>query len=152
MSRIIREARTSDEHAVGEIVYQFQQDTSWMPKLYTLEEVIGFCRTMIDRGWVTVAQNQGRIVGFLARDQEEVCSLYLLSDVRGYGYGRALLAGAKASSPRLVLRTFEANEAARRFYDRQGFIEIGRGDGSTNEEALPDIYLQWADDSEGNQA
>ena len=151
MSCIIRPARTSDVQATGEIVYQFQQETSWMPKLYTREEVIGFCSIMIDRGWVTVAQNQGQVVGFLARDQEEVCSLYLLSERRGNGYGRALLASAKASSPRLLLRTFVANEAARRFYHRQGFIEIGRGDGSTNEESLPDIYLQWADAPKGDQ-
>lgn len=152
MSVIIRPAHISDVQATGEIVYQFQQETTWMPKLYTQDEVVGFCRTMIDRGWVTVAQNKGRVVGFLAQDQEEVCSLYLLSDQRGYGYGRALLASAKATSPRLLLRTFVANEAAQRFYHRQGFIEIGRGDGSTNEESLPDIYLQWGDDPKGEQA
>ena len=151
MSSIIREARAFDAQATAEIVYQFQQATSWMPKLYTLDEVVGFCRTMIERGWVTVAQEQGRVIGFLARDQEEVCSLYLLSEVRGRGHGRALLSNAKASSPRLVLRTFEANEAAQRFYHRQGFIEVGGSDGSTNEEALPDIFLQWADDPEGDQ-
>lgn len=152
MSAIIRAARSSDEQATGEIVYQFQQDTVWMPKLYGLDQVIGFCRTMIDRGWVTVAEDQGQVVGFLARDQQEVCSLYLLSHRRGYGYGRALLANAKSASPRLVLRTFVANEAARRFYHRQGFIEIGRSDGSSNEESLPDIFLQWAAGPEGDQA
>ncbi|AZV79215.1 GNAT family N-acetyltransferase [Parasedimentitalea marina] len=152
MSGIIREARAFDAQATAEIVYQFQQDTAWMPNLYTLDEVVGFCRTMIDRGWVTVAQEQGQVIGFLARDQEEVCSLYLLAEVRGRGHGRALLANAKASSPRLVLRTFEANEAARRFYHRQGFIEVGRSDGSSNEEALPDIFLQWMDGPTGDQA
>ncbi|NIZ61798.1 GNAT family N-acetyltransferase [Sedimentitalea sp. CY04] len=152
MSCVIRPAHSGDVRATAEIVHQFQEETAWMPKLYSLEEVVGFCRAMIDRGWVIVAQSQGRVVGFLARDQEEVCSLYLLSNERGNGFGRALLASAKASSPRLLLRTFVANEAAQRFYHRQGFIEIGRGDGSTNEEELPDIYLQWGDDPQGDQA
>lgn len=144
MSGVIRKAENDDAHAAGAIVYQFQQGTNWMPKLYTLEEVTMFCRTMIERGWVTVAKDQGRVVGFLARDRVEVCSLYLADGIRGRGFGRALLAEAKAASPQLLLRTFEANTAARRFYHRQGFIEIGRGDGSTNEEGLPDIFLQWA--------
>lgn len=152
MSGIIREAQACDAHETGKIVFQFQQNTLWMPKLYTLDEVIGFCGTMIERGWVTVAQDQDRVVGFLARDREEVCSLYLADGERGRGFGRALLAHAKAASPRLLLRTFVANDAARRFYQRQGFIEIGRGDGSTNEESLPDIYLQWGDDPEGDEA
>jgi len=144
MSGGVRKAQDNDAQAAGAIVYQFQQGTNWMPKLYALEEVIRFCRIMIDRGWVTVAQDQGRVVGFLARDRAEVCSLYLADGIRGRGFGRALLAEAKEASPQLLLRTFEANTAARRFYHRQGFIEIGRGDGSTNEEGLPDIFLQWA--------
>jgi len=85
------------------------------------------------------------VVGFLARDRAEVCSLYLTDGIRGRGFGRALLAEAKAASPHLLLRTFEANAAARRFYHRQGFIEIGRGDGSNNDEGLPDIFLHWAE-------
>ena len=144
---LIRAANADDVQAAGEIVHQFQQGTNWMPNLYSLEAVTKLCRTMIDRGWVTVAQSQGRMVGFLARDRVEVCSLYLADDARGRGFGRALLDEAKVASPELVLRTFEANAAARRFYHRQGFIEIGRGDGTKNEEGLPDIYLQWAQGS-----
>lgn len=140
----IRAATADDAQAAGEIVHQFQQGTTWMPNLYSLDEVTKLCRTMIDRGWVTVAEVQGQMVGFLARDRSEVCSLYLADDARGQGFGRALLEEAKEVSPELVLRTFEANEAARRFYHRQGFIEIGRGDGTNNDEGLPDIFLQWA--------
>lgn len=151
MSAPVRRACPSDAQVTGQILFEFQQGTEWMPKLYSLEEVIGFCAIMIERGWVTVAQDQDRVVGFLARDQDEVCSLYLAADVRGRGFGRALLADAKAASPRLVLRSFEANDAARRFYHRQGFIEIERSDGAANEEGLPDITYQWAEGAKGAQ-
>ncbi len=152
MSAIVRSACPEDARATGQILYEFQQGTDWMPKLYALDEVVEFCAIMIARGWVTVAQDHRRVVGFLARDRDEVCSLYLAADVRGRGFGRALLADAKAASPRLVLRTVEANEAAQRFYHRQGFIEVERGDGSTNEEGLPDITYHWIDGAKGTQA
>jgi hypothetical protein len=35
-----------------------------------------------------------------------------------------------------------ANEGARRFYARQGFVEIGRSEGE-NEEGLPDVLFRW---------
>lgn len=144
MTVVVRNACSDDAVSTGRILFEFQQGTDWMPKLYTFDEVVGFCRTMIERGWVTVAQDHGRVVGFLARDRDEVCSLYLASDAQGRGFGRALLAQAKEVSSRLTLRTFEANAAAQRFYDRQGFIEIARSDGATNEEGLSDITYQWA--------
>ena len=148
MTGVIRKATLDDAPLAGQIVHHFQQSTLWMPKLYSLDEVTKLCRTMIERDWVTVNEHQGRMVGFLARDRTEVCSLYLADDVKGQGFGRALLAEAKLASPELVLRTFEANMAARRFYHRQGFIEIGRGDGSKNDEGLPDVFLHWARDEQ----
>ena len=76
MTLALRPAVPLDAGAVGDILYRFQQDTEWMPKLYTWAEVISFCGLMIDRGWVTVAERDGSIAGFLAQDGQEVCSLY----------------------------------------------------------------------------
>jgi hypothetical protein len=57
--------------------------------------------------------------------------------------GAALLDRAKAQrSGGLTLWTFVANEGARRFYARQGFVEIGRSEGE-NEEGLPDLLFRW---------
>jgi ribosomal protein S18 acetylase RimI-like enzyme len=41
------------------------------------------------------------------------------------------------------LYTFQANVAARRFYQRHGFREIEFSDGSANEERIPDVLLEW---------
>lgn len=114
-----------------------------MPKLYTEVENIAFCGAMIDRGWVTVAEEEGRIVGFLARDGEEICALYLLREVNGKGIGAALLDAAKAQCQRLTLKAFQDNTGARKFYKREGFVELRRGDGSDNEENLPDVEFLW---------
>ncbi|MEW2912703.1 GNAT family N-acetyltransferase [Leisingera sp. JC11] len=143
MTLSLRPATPLDAGTVGDILYRFQQDTAWMPKLYSSAEVISFCGVMIDRGWVTVAERGGQILGFLARKEDEVCSLYLAPDACGQGAGKMLLDAAKAAAPRLILRTFTANERAQKFYQREGFSETGRGDGTNNEEGLPDIAYEW---------
>ncbi|UWQ23928.1 GNAT family N-acetyltransferase [Leisingera aquaemixtae] len=143
MTLCLRPAVPLDAGAAGDILFCFQQDTEWMPKLYTWAEAISFCGTMIDRGWVTVAERQGCVLGFLARDGAEVCALYLAPGACGQGAGKALLDAAKAAAPRLILRTFAANTRAQKFYRREGFAETGRGGGADNEEGLPDIAYEW---------
>lgn len=143
MTLSLRPATPLDAGAAGGILYRFQQETAWMPKLYTSAEVISFCGTMIDRGWVTVAERWGCVEGFLARDGAEVCALYLAAEACGQGSGKALLDAAKSAAPRLTLRTFAANTGAQKFYRREGFAETGRGCGAGNEEGLPDIAYEW---------
>lgn len=139
----LRPARSTDAGSLGDILYRFQQDTDWMPNLYTGAEMISFCGTMIERGWVTVADINGQAAGFLARDGEEIVALYRSPDVGRRGVGLRLLNTAKQAASRLQLRTFEANVTAQRFYLRQGFVEQSRGDGADNEENLPDISFVW---------
>ncbi|GGH34493.1 L-amino acid N-acyltransferase YncA [Cribrihabitans marinus] len=143
MSLLLRAARPTDAGTAGEILHGFAEETAWMPRLHSQVEAIAFCGTMIDRGWVTVAELEGRVAGFLARDGEEICGLYLARAARRRGIGARLLARAKAECPRLVLRSFEANASARRFYRREGFVEAGRRAGAENDENLPDIAYVW---------
>jgi len=82
-------------------------------------------------------------MGFLARDGEEICALYVQGEAKGRGLGRRLLDHAKAESPRLHLRTPEANMRARQFYARAGFVEAARGSGAGSDENLPDIHYVW---------
>ncbi|MCB1363819.1 MAG: GNAT family N-acetyltransferase [Rhodobacteraceae bacterium] len=143
MSVELRPARSTDAGALGDILYRFQQDTEWMPELYTGAEFIAFAGAMIDWEWVTVAEVDGRVQGFIARDGEEICALYVSERANGRGVGRVLLGDAKRRSDRLRLRVLEANEWAQRFYQRQGFVESGRGDGAENDENMPDIVYVW---------
>lgn len=139
----LRAARSTDAGTTGEILYRFMQETEWMPKLHTLAETIAFCGTMIDRGWVTVAELEGRVEGFMARDGQEICALYLSNRGRRRGIGPQLLQMAKDSSDRLWLKAFEANGGAQRFYLRNGFKETARSDGAGNDENLLDITYVW---------
>lgn len=143
MNVVLRPATPLDAGAVGAILHRFNQDTVWVPKLYSEAETISFAGVMIDRGWVTVATRDGSVLGFMARDGVEICSLYLRADVQGQGIGALFLGEAKAASSVLELWAFEANEGARRFYRREGFRDVARSDGARNEEGLPDVRLRW---------
>ena len=88
-------------------------------------------------------REQGRVAGFLVRDGDILHALYVHPVLRGQGFGRALLAEAKAEAGVLRLWVVEANAAARAFYARQGFVEAARSAGLGNDEGLPDILMVW---------
>ena len=143
MSPRLRPARPIDAGAMGDILYDFQAEMYDGARAWSGAETIAYCGEMIERGWVTVAEEAGRVLGFLARDGEEVCALYVVRGARGGGVGQILLDAAKGARDRLWLQVLERNRGARRFYRRNGFHEIARSDGAANDEKLPDITLAW---------
>ncbi|MDU8911816.1 GNAT family N-acetyltransferase [Aestuariicoccus sp. MJ-SS9] len=145
MSFVLRPARSTDAGKLGAILTDAVAAAPWKPRLHSAAEDIAHVATMIDRGWVTVAQDADtpRILGFLAREGDFIHAVFIHPQARGDGVGRALMEAAKAQSDTLRLWTFVANTGAQRFYLREGFAEVARGDGSGNEEGLPDIQYQW---------
>lgn len=143
MTAQLRAARTTDAGKLGAIMQDFIDKAPWMPVLHSKAETISFCGTMIDRGWVTVAENFGRVIGFLALDGNEVAALYIARDVQGLGIGAVLLGHAKTHCEQLTLWTFQANTGAVRFYQSHGFCEVTRSNGGLNDEKLPDIQFLW---------
>ncbi|WP_299667367.1 GNAT family N-acetyltransferase [uncultured Ruegeria sp.] len=143
MTVALRPARSTDAGTMGAILHGFARENEWMPELHSQAETIAFCGRMIDLGWVTVAEMQGQVAGFLALNRDEVHSLYLVDHARGQGIGQQLLDHTKAQRPELSLFAFEANHRACRFYERNGFVEVARSDGSENDENLPDIKYVW---------
>ena len=143
----LRKARSTDAGTTGAILSAFAEQTAWMPILHTAAEAIGFCGQMIERGWVDVAEQEGKVCGFIARDGAEINALYPAPEAQGQGIGTALLQQAQRASASLNLWTFQANTGAQRFYKRHGFVEAERTDGARNEERLPDIRLIWNKDA-----
>jgi len=54
--------------------------------------------------------------------------------------------GRRELPPPIRLYTFRDNHAARAFYEHHGFVAIGFGDGSGNEEGCPDVLYEWRSD------
>ncbi|MER9526486.1 GNAT family N-acetyltransferase [Mesorhizobium sp. M0292] len=100
---------------------------------------------MLSRQQVTVAEAGTGIVGFIALSGDWVEQLYLDPAWTGQGIGSRLLVQATAALRIVKLHCFQANTGARRFYERHGFRPEVFGEGTTNEEGLPDIlYVRRA--------
>jgi GNAT superfamily N-acetyltransferase len=79
----------------------------------------------------------------LVLDDGWVDQLYVDPQWTRHGLGSVLIGLAKKLCPeRLDLWTFQSNLAARRFYERQGFVTIDTTDGETEERA-PDVHYRW---------
>lgn len=140
MTPQLRAAGPTDAGQTGEILWQFRGRAVAAAELFSAAEAIAECGHMIDRDWVTVAQDdEGRILGFIARDGERIHALYVARRAAGQGVGKALLDHAKTRTDRLTLSTGAANRAARKFYRREAFVETPPAAATPEAE----IHLHW---------
>ncbi|MCP1493129.1 GNAT family N-acetyltransferase [Peribacillus frigoritolerans] len=123
--------RDSKEQAIGQ------------KEIHSFENHVYFLNNILpDKFQINLALIDDRVVGMIASNETEISQLYIHIDYQGIGIGQTLLDKVKAkSSGRLTLYTFEVNENAQRFYEKNGFIIIGSG--HENEENLPDIQYEW---------
>lgn len=91
--------------------------------------------------WVALADDS--VIAVLVLDGDSVDQLYVDPGWTGQGVGSGLIHLAKERrSTGLDLWTFQANDGARRFYERHGFVAVDTTDGD-NEEGAPDIRYEW---------
>ena len=123
--------RRSKERAIGQ-----KESHSFESHLYFLNSILpGLYQ-------IELALIKERVVGMIAYNETEISQLYIHVDYQGIGIGETLLNRAKAqSNGTLTLNTFEVNKKAQRFYEKNGFKIIGRG--NENEENLPDLQYEW---------
>lgn len=146
----LRAAVDTDAAAVAEVLISARRARMpFAPPVHGDDDVRGWvAQKLLPGGGVTVAELDGRVVGVLALTRHDgagwIDQLYVAPGQAGGGIGATLLAHARAKlGPPLRLYTFQANVHARSFYERHGFKAIAFGDGSGNEEGLPDILFEW---------
>lgn len=102
--------------------------------------------TLVPGGGVMVAEVHGRVLGAMATARDGcawITQMAVDPTVVGRGLGSTLLAHALRMLPRPIrLYTFQANGAARRFYERHGFAAVAFTDGQGNEEHCPDVLYE----------
>ena len=136
-------ARVLDAGTLGAVMGAANDRLSWLPRVQSRAEDIHHVGSMVDAGWVTVARQEGQILGFIACDGAEVHGLYLRPEVQGKGVARALMDHVKSARAKLGLWSYEANARATRFYKKAGFAETARSEGARNDVGLPDIRFEW---------
>ena len=89
---------------------------------------------------VWVADLDGVVVGQIMLAPGWLQHLYVDPAWMGRGLGDQLMAVARQQQPDgLQLWAFQSNAAARRFYERHGFVAVEFTDGHRNEERWPDV-------------
>lgn len=88
-----------------------------------------------------VFEREGAPAGFYSVYGDALAALFVHPDIQGAGIGSLLLAHAKTGRHRLDLTVYSANHAARRFYERHGFVAFDeRPDAHTGH---PEILMRW---------
>lgn len=147
----IRRAAPADAGAVASVYLRARRaaEPAIPPLVHGDDEVRGWIAGQIaaapERGievWLAVTGNDA--VGMMVTSSGWLDQLYVEPGRIGEGIGSRLLDHAKdRAGADLQLWTFEANLGARRFYERHGFVEVERTDGSGNEEGAPDVRCVW---------
>jgi len=102
-----------------------------------------FLTQVLPRNNVRLAMRGDEVVGFVAASVESVAQLYVGVGRQRCGLGTQLLNWAKErSNGTLWLFTFARNQAARAFYESQGFRAVAHGFEPTWK--LDDIKYSWA--------
>ncbi|MCO5734068.1 GNAT family N-acetyltransferase [Rhizobium sp. SSA_523] len=116
----------------------------WLADLHTPQEDHAFWRDhLLMNCSVCGAYGEGHLLGVVAYRKGWIEQLYVLPTAQGRGIGSALLAAAKEGRESLDLWTFQANQAARRFYEKRGFVSVEETDGQGNDEGEPDVRYRW---------
>ncbi|MQR94320.1 N-acetyltransferase [Fictibacillus phosphorivorans] len=112
-------------------------------EIHSFESHIYFLNNILTKEFIVeLALVNEMVAGMIAYHESEISQLYVHNEFQQLGIGKTLLQRAKETSTgRLILRTFEVNKKAQRFYEKNGFTVIGRG--HENEENLPDLLYEW---------
>ncbi|REE67038.1 acetyltransferase (GNAT) family protein [Paenibacillus taihuensis] len=125
--------RESKEQAIGQVA------------IHSFEDHVFFLNNILvknNKVYLAIEASGKQVVGILACNENWVNQLYVHTQYQGRGIGNRLLNLAKQQSKgRLFLYTFEVNKKAQKFYERNGFMIVDRG--NVNEEQLEDIKYEW---------
>jgi GNAT superfamily N-acetyltransferase len=143
----LRRATDADSDAVADVFISSRATALPTVKFpYSDASVRNYVRNIFigqTEAWVAVDGDEIRAVMSLKPGWVE--QLYIATDAQGQGIGRQLLDLAKErSAGELQLWTFQVNDRARRFYERNGFVAAELTDGEGNEEREPDVRYVWS--------
>ena len=136
--------RGSEDDAVRctEIFNKWVNTTTWMPRLYSENELLKLIEEAIPFRELWVIGNPASAYVSFNKDLSQVVALY--SDKPGKGYGKILLDKVKEGREYIQLWSHSANVSAHRFYQREGFKEAAYKE--NGDDGIPEIQFEWYSD------
>jgi GNAT superfamily N-acetyltransferase len=144
MTVTYRRAKSADGPSAARIVWSWGQETPWMTTLFDLDRMTEWWSQRFETDHVWIGENSEGVIGFCARDEDNIDGLYVHTEMRGKGVGKRLLDLAKENRDWITVWAHELNTEARRFYRREGLVEIWR-ETERHEDgvSLVDIEHRW---------
>jgi ribosomal protein S18 acetylase RimI-like enzyme len=141
---LLRAAQAADAGALAALFTASRGLLDFLPQLHDAAEDRAFIRDhVLTDTRVTLADQRGVPVGFVAERPGEIEHLYVAPDALGQGVGSALLRAVLAHQDEVALWCFAENTRALAFYRHHGFEVIAETDGAANEAKRPDKRLRW---------
>lgn len=102
-----------------------------------------FVKEMLPQAEVYVYENGKKIQGFIGLNGEYIEGIFVAVEMQSRGIGKLLLDYAKDRKPKLLLKVYQKNTRAVRFYQREGFEIQSEGvDDDTGEKDYAMIWQQ----------
>jgi GNAT superfamily N-acetyltransferase len=141
---VIRRATAGDVDEVARVFGRSFATLEFLPKLHTAEEDRAHLTTVVAEQDVWIAEEGGAVVGFIALKGDVGTFFYVTPEAHRRGIGSALFQRVQAERPGgFTFWVFQANEAARSFYEKRGCVPVEFTDGADNEEKTPDVRYEW---------
>ena len=123
----------------AEIVNNWVETTKWMPRLYSKQELLEMIEEAIPQREIWVVGKPVSCYISFNKELSQVVALY--SDKPGKGYGKVLLDKVKKGRKYIHLWSHSANEAAHRFYYREGFKDVAYKE--KGDDGISEIKFEW---------
>ena len=137
-----RRGSIDDASRCAVILNKWVGTTTWMPRLYSENEILNMIEEDIPFRELWVIGNPASAYVSFNKDLFQVVALY--SAKPGKGYGKILLDKVKEGREYIQLWSHSANVSAHRFYHREGFKAAAYKD--NGDDGIPEIQFEWYTD------
>ena len=137
-----RRGSIDDASRCAVILNKWVGTTTWMPRLYSENELLKLIEEAIPFRELWLIGNPASAYVSFNKDLLQVVALY--SDKPGKGYGKILLDKVKEGREYIHLWSHSANVSAHRFYQREGFKEAAYRE--NGDDGIPEIQFEWYSD------
>jgi ribosomal protein S18 acetylase RimI-like enzyme len=142
----LRPIRQSDMAQCADIINNWIDETTWLKRDITREEVEQLYDHAISNGregFVGVIGEEVQGYTLFMRADQRIRTLFLKPEARNSGLGGRLIDAVKVELPtRITLTTHQKNLRAQDFYRRHGFVEEGLAP-LDKPDAEPELTYTW---------